>query len=51
MAANGGKIADYERLNKVPKATLPWVIINTTSGSGAEVAIFDIISDKSRKVK
>ncbi|HBW33842.1 iron-containing alcohol dehydrogenase [Desulfosporosinus sp. BICA1-9] len=51
LAANGGKIADYEGLSKVPKAILPWVAINTTSGSGAEVTIFDIISDESRKVK
>ncbi|WP_088227491.1 iron-containing alcohol dehydrogenase [Desulfosporosinus sp. FKB] len=51
LAANGGKISDYEGLNKVPKNILPWVAVNTTSGSGAEVTNFDIIVDESRKVK
>lgn len=51
VAANGGSIIDYEGWNKVTKPMLPTVTINTTGGSGAEVTMFVVITDTSRKVK
>jgi len=51
VATNGGSIADYEGWNKVGKPMLPLICINTTAGSGAEVTMFTVISDHSRKVK
>jgi len=51
VATNGGSIVDYEGWNKVGKPMLPLICINTTAGSGAEVTMFTVISDHSRKVK
>jgi len=49
LATNGGSIVNYEGANKLTKAILPWVAINTTAGSGAHLTMFDIITDDSRK--
>lgn len=51
VATNGGSIIDYEGWNKVTKPMLPTVCINTTAGSGAEVTMYSVITDTSRKVK
>lgn len=51
VATNGGSISDYEGWNKVGKPMLPLICINTTAGSGAEVTMFAVISDHSRKTK
>lgn len=51
VATNGGSIIDYEGWNKVTKPALPTICINTTSGSGAEVTMYVVITDNSRKVK
>ncbi|SDH12233.1 iron-containing alcohol dehydrogenase [Desulfosporosinus hippei] len=51
VATNGGSIIDYEGYNKVTKPPLPQISINTTAGSGAELSMFAIIVDNSRKVK
>jgi alcohol dehydrogenase class IV len=51
VAANGGSITDYEGYNIVKKPILPYIAINTTGGSGAELSNFAIITDESRKVK
>lgn len=48
---NGGQIKDFEGLNKIPKVKMPLISINTTSGTGAELTRFCIITDTSRKVK
>lgn len=50
ITTNGGKITDYEGWNKLTKRMLPTVHINT-SGSGAEVTMFAIITDNLRKIK
>ncbi|MBP2642857.1 MAG: adhB [Firmicutes bacterium] len=50
VAANGGSITDYEGYNKLAKPAIPHIAINT-SYSGAEVTMFSIITDKTRKVK
>ena len=51
VATNGGSIIDYEGYNKVTKAAIPQIAINTTAGSAAELTMFAIIVDNSRKVK
>lgn len=51
VATNGGSITDYEGFNKLTKAPLPLIAINTTSGGASEVTMFAIITDESRKVK
>lgn len=51
VAANGGSIIDYEGYNKVAKPAIPQIAINTTAGSAAELSMYAIISDNSRKVK
>lgn len=48
---NGGQIKDYEGVNKIPKVKTPLIAINTTSGTGAELTRFAIITDTVRKVK
>ncbi|NPV91175.1 MAG: iron-containing alcohol dehydrogenase [Firmicutes bacterium] len=51
VATNGGSIIDYEGFQKVRKPVVPQIAINTTSGSAAELTMFCIIVDESRKVK
>lgn len=50
MATNPGSIIDYEGYNKMTKPALPHIAINT-SYSCAEMTMFTIITDESRKVK
>lgn len=49
LATNGGSIIDYEGSDKFIKPILPWVAVNTTAGSGANVTMLDIIIDDARK--
>ncbi|WP_028536293.1 L-threonine dehydrogenase [Paludibacterium yongneupense] len=51
VAANGGKIADYEGVDRSAKPQLPLVAINTTAGTASEMTRFCIITDVSRHVK
>lgn len=51
VAANGGKIEDYEGLDKSKKPQLPLVAINTTAGTASEMTRFTIITDETRHVK
>ncbi|WP_100401385.1 iron-containing alcohol dehydrogenase [Bacillus sp. FJAT-42315] len=51
VAANGGKIHDYEGVDVSEKPMVPLVAINTTAGTGSEVTKFTIITDSERKVK
>lgn len=51
VATNGGSIIDYEGSNKMSKPAIPHIAINTTAGSAAELTMFAIITDNSRKVK
>ncbi len=50
VATNGGSIIDYEGYNKITKPGLPLIAVNTTT-SAAEVTMFSIITDETRKVK
>lgn len=51
VAANGGKIADFEGIDKSSKEMTPLMAINTTAGTASEITRFCIITDTSRKVK
>ncbi|KPP91161.1 L-threonine dehydrogenase [Erythrobacter sp. HL-111] len=51
VAANGGKIADYEGIDQSPLPQVPLMAINTTAGTAAEMTRFCIITDVERHVK
>jgi len=51
LATNGGKIQDYEGVDKSTNEFVPFIAINTTAGTGAEMTRFCIITDSARKVK
>ncbi|MDX1302041.1 L-threonine dehydrogenase [Photobacterium sp.] len=51
VAANGGKIADYEGVDQSAKPQLPLIAINTTAGTASEMTRFCIITDEARHIK
>ena len=51
VVSNGGKIHDYEGVDKSSKPFPPYVAVNTTAGTASEMTRFCIITDTSRKVK
>jgi alcohol dehydrogenase len=51
LATNGGKIHDYEGIDKSTKNMPTFIAVNTTAGTGSEMTRFCIITDTSRKVK
>jgi len=51
VVANGGKIHDFEGVDKSTKPMPPYVAVNTTAGTASEMTRFCIITDTSRKVK
>lgn len=51
LASNGGKLKDFEGVNKIFKPLPPMIMIPSTGGSGSEVTQFAIIVDSSRKIK
>ncbi len=51
VAGNGGRIHDYEGVDKSSKPFPPYIAVNTTAGTGSEMTRFCIITDTSRKVK
>ncbi len=51
LATNGGKIHDYEGVDKSAKNMPPFIAINTTAGTASEMTRFCIITDTGRKVK
>lgn len=51
LATNGGKIQDYEGINKIRHPLPPMVVAATTAGAGSEVTQFAIIVDRKRNLK
>lgn len=51
VKTNGGKIEDYEGLNKAHTQQFPLIALNTTSGTASEITRFAVITDEARHVK
>ena len=51
LAANGGKIHDYEGVDQILHPLPPMVMVSTTAGSGSEVSQFAVIVDSKQAKK
>ena len=51
VVGNGGKIHDYEGVDKSTKAMPPYLAVNTTAGTASEITRFCIITDEARHIK
>lgn len=51
LISNGGKIHDYEGVDKASKPLMPYLAVNTTAGTASEMTRFAVITDTSRHVK
>ncbi|MCP9275713.1 iron-containing alcohol dehydrogenase [Mycolicibacterium sp. CAU 1645] len=51
LAANGGNILDYAGVDKATMPIPPLVVVPTTSGTGADVSQFCIVTDTARNTK
>lgn len=51
LAANGGNILDYAGVDKATAPIPPLVVVPTTSGTGADVSQFCIVTDTARGTK
>ena len=51
LAANGGSILDYEGVDRAGMPIPPLVVVPSTSGTGADVSQFCIVTDTTRNTK
>ena len=51
VVSNGGRIHDYEGIDRSAAPLLPLISVNTTAGTASEMTRFCIITDSSRHVK
>jgi alcohol dehydrogenase class IV len=51
MLGNEGHIRDYVGINIVPKKGAPVIAIPTTAGTGSEITIWSVLTDKQAKAK
>lgn len=46
LAKNEGEVRDYMGTNKIPKRGLPFILVPTTAGTGAEVSPISVLIDE-----
>jgi 1,3-propanediol dehydrogenase len=51
LSGNGGRILDFEGVNKVVRPIPPTVMVPSTSGTGADVSQFAVITDTADRIK
>ena len=51
VLANGGRVEDYEGVEKSGRESIPLIAVNTTAGTGSEVTCFYIVTDDIRHSK
>lgn len=51
LASNGGRILDYEGIDRIEHPIPPLIMMPTTSGTGADVSQFCIVTDTQRHTK
>ena len=51
LAANGGRILDYEGIDRIEHPIPPLIMMPSTSGTGADVSQFCIVTDTERHTK
>ena len=51
IVGNGGKIRDYEGVNRILRPLPPMIFLPTTAGSGSDISQYSIITDQERQVK
>ncbi len=51
LSTNGGSILDYEGVDRVTQAIPPLIMIPSTSGTGADLSQFCVITDTARRLK
>jgi alcohol dehydrogenase class IV len=51
LSGNGGRILDYEGIDRATSPIPPMVMVPTTGGSGADVSQFCVITDTTRGLK
>ena len=48
LSGNGGRILDYEGIDRATSPIPPMVMVPTTGGSGADVSQFCVVTDTTR---
>jgi alcohol dehydrogenase class IV len=51
LSGNGGRILDYEGIDRATSPMPPMVMVPTTGGSGADVSQFCVVTDTARRLK
>ena len=51
LSGNGGRILDYEGIDRATRPMPPTVMVPTTGGSGADVSQFCVVTDTARGLK
>jgi alcohol dehydrogenase len=51
LSGNGGRILDYEGIDRATRPIPPMVMVPTTGGSGADVSQFCVVTDTARALK